>query len=240
MQPAHTPSEPDESQKYGPYAGVPLELVKMIKDPALLMVVIIALLLLGAARGTPDFRYIATVIAILTFSVIIVVRLARVDLKQQDQQKQINELATYSMSTRVFRHLAGITILNEYLYRQNEVAKHRTDGKDEHGEDVVGDLFMREFYDLKNRGFIGPSTLEFTPGLHKKNIARNAQPTNRAEPTNLGLTCLKLRKDDLLEIRDDDGNKWVANITKMRSNLNLSAVKELGLKVNDDDTISAS
>jgi hypothetical protein len=60
----------------------------------------------------------------------------------------------------------------------------------------------------------------------------------KAKPTELGLTCLKLRKKDILEI-NDDGDKWVdPSIHNMRSNLNLYAVKALGLMVNDDGTIS--
>jgi len=73
--------------------------------------------------------------------------------KVEEQQALINELVKTSMSHSVFRHLAGITILNKYEYLEDE---------------EIGELFKREFYYLKHRGFIGPSTLEFDKRLHKK------------------------------------------------------------------------
>jgi len=238
MQPAHAPSEPDNGQKHGPYEGTVKEIVKKLEDQGYLFVVAIAIVLVGLASlaavlGTPDLRFIAILIAFLAFSVIIVsfaAKFVRVEKRQDLQQEIINRLVTLSMSPSVFRHLVGVMILKDYLYRENyEVAN----GKDEHGEPAVADLFKREFYYLKDHGFIGPPTLEFARGMHKTNIA------GVAIPTPLGWTYLKLRKGDIL--KDEECKKWLdPNIPTNRKNLNVDAVKDLGLKVNDDGTISDS
>jgi hypothetical protein len=45
-------------------------------------------------------------------------------------------------------------------------------------------------------------------------------------------------REDILEIRDDDGKKWVDPDPEMRKNLNFAALKNVGLKVQTDNTIS--
>jgi hypothetical protein len=80
--------------------------------------------------------------------------------EMERQQEQINKLVTLSMSPSVLHHLAGITLLKHYEYREG-----KEDGKD------LGDLFKREFYLLKDRGFIGPHTVEFLPEIKGHNIA---------------------------------------------------------------------
>ena len=127
--------------------------------------------------------------------------------KVEEQQGLINKLVETSMSASAFNHLVGITILNEYKYWEN---------------DKVGELFKREFYYLKDRGFIGPETLEFYKELNGTNIAE------KAKPTDIGLIYIKLRKDDIpkewLDLRDPD----------KRKNLKIEVALALGLKLGDD------
>ncbi len=138
-------------------------------------------------------------------------KLARIEKRQDDQQEEINRLVT-AMSPSTFRHLAGIYILKKYEY-------------------AAGDLVQREFYYLKDHGFIGPATLEFDEGLRDKNIGTDASREYRVEPTELGLSCLKLRKKDILKI-DDKDIKWLDTSNEnMKKNINFAAVRELGLKV---------
>jgi len=181
------------------------------------------LLLLAAALGTGDVRFVVLVIAFLAVTVIIGYYIQEVSGKVgaqreqlQDQQEQINRLVT-AMSPSVFRHLAGIYILQSYLYRQNYEAPDGK-GKDEQGETAVGDLFQRECYYLKHHGFIEPPTLEFDTRLHKQNLAELARPTE------LGLLCLQLRRDDIPKL-EDDGIKWIDK----KENLRRDAVQRLGL-----------
>ena len=75
--------------------------------------------------------------------------------KVQEQQAIITKLVEKSTSDEAFHHLAGITILHEYKYWQNE---------------KVGDLFQRQFYFLKDRGLIEPSTLEFYKGCFRHRL----------------------------------------------------------------------
>ncbi len=132
--------------------------------------------------------------------------------KVEEQQALINKLVETSMSASAFRHLAGITVLHVYNYWQNE---------------EVGELFQREFYYLKNRGFIGPETLEFDERLNRTNIAE------RARPTEIGKIYIALRKDDIPK-------DWLSADPEKRRNLKIDVARDLGLKVPDEETLSSS
>lgn len=99
----------------------------------------------------------------------------RQDEVLQRQQRQINELVRYSMSASVFRHLCGIALLRRYEY-------------------VHGDADRRELYFLRDAGYIRPRSgdfVDFGPDLHKQNLA------DLAEPTPIGWTCIRLRRDEI-------------------------------------------
>jgi hypothetical protein len=130
-------------------------------------------------------------------------KLTQVEEKVEEQQKLINRLVETSMSLSAFRHLAGITILYEYKYWQDE---------------RVGELFRREFYYLKDRGFIGPETLEFFEGLSNTNMAE------KAIPTEIGRIYITLRKDDIPK-------EWLSTDPDKRANLKTDVARELGLEV---------
>lgn len=130
-------------------------------------------------------------------------KLTQVEEKVEEQQKLINRLVETSMSLSAFRHLAGITILRKYKYRQNE---------------EVDELFQREFYYLKNRGFIGPETLEFFEGLNNTNMAE------KAIPTEIGRIYITLRKDDIPK-------EWLSTDPDKRANLKTDVARELGLEI---------
>jgi hypothetical protein len=139
------------------------------------------------------------------------------------QQKQIDLLTIYSISPSLLRHLAGVALLNNYEYRE---------GIDSGGKDV-GPLFKREFYYLKDRGFIGPPTLEFDWRLNGHNIGVKAQPTDRAELTELGWTYLSMHRDDIL--KDEKCKKWFdPKNPEIRDNLNIEAVRAIGLEVSGE------
>jgi hypothetical protein len=118
-----------------------------------------------------------------------------------EQQIRLNKLVETSMSDSCFHHLAGIYLLHEYKYLQDK---------------QLGELFQREFYFLKNRGFIGPETLEFDERLHGTNIAEKAWPT----PT--GLLYIELRKTDIPV-------DWLS--VEKRGNLRIEAARKLGLQI---------
>lgn len=234
MEPTVAPSDLDKRPKKRVYEAVLNKLdmvVNRLDVQAFLFVIAIAilfvvLLLLATVIGARDLRFVVLVIAFLAVTVIIgyyILELrGRVGAQREqlkDQQEQINRLVT-AMSPNVFRHLAGIYILKSYLYRQNYEVEN---GRDAHGEPAVGDLFQRECYYLKHRGFIEPPTLEFDTRLHLQNLAKLARPTE------LGLLCLKLQKKDIVEI-EDNGIKWI----DIKDNLKRDAVKKLGLKVDLD------
>jgi hypothetical protein len=130
-------------------------------------------------------------------------KLTQVEEKVEEQQKLINRLVETSMSLSAFRHLAGITILYEYKYWQDE---------------RVGELFRREYYYLKDRGFIGPETLEFFEGLNNTNMA------GKAIPTEIGRIYITLRKDDIPK-------EWLSTDPDKRANLKTDVARELGLEV---------
>jgi hypothetical protein len=132
-------------------------------------------------------------------------KLTRVEEKVDAQQKLINKLVETSMSASAFRHLSGITLLHEYKYWQNE---------------KVGDLFKREFYYLKDRGFIGPESLEFFEGLDDSNI------TEKAWPTEIGRMYIALRKDDVPKA-------WLSTDPDKRKNLKIAVARDLGLEVRE-------
>ncbi len=91
-----------------------------------------------------------------------------------EQGQVINDLVTYSMSASIFRHVCGIGLLREYGYEDN-------------------DSNRREFYFLRDNGFIAPKSggfLEFN----------NRTPHNVCEiatPTPIGWLCIKLRKNEV-------------------------------------------
>lgn len=124
-----------------------------------------------------------------------------------EQQRMINSLVETSMSPSAFHHLAGISLLRNYEYHQNE---------------EVGELIKREFYFLKDRGFIGPrpptsdAELEFNERLDGANVARIARPTE------IGKTYIKLRKEDIPQ-------EWLS--PEKRENLKLDVVRDLGLQL---------
>jgi hypothetical protein len=130
-------------------------------------------------------------------------RIEETSKKVEEQQKLINKLVETSMSPSVFRHLAGITILREYKYWQNE---------------KVGELFQREFYYLKIRGFIGPETLEFFETMNDTNIAEKARPTD------IGKIYITLCKDDVPK-------EWLSTDPDKRKNLKIDVARDLGLEV---------
>jgi hypothetical protein len=135
-------------------------------------------------------------------------------MKVEEQQARINRLVETSMSPSVFRHLAGIYLLHEYTYLQDD------------GE-VVGDLFHREFYFLKLRGLIGPETLEFDKRLHGTNIVEQAWPTE------IGKIYIELRKDDIPK-------DWLSADPEKRKNLKIDVARALGLNVPDEEPLSSS
>lgn len=123
--------------------------------------------------------------------------------KVDEQQAAINKLVETSMSDSAFRHLAGIYLLREYLYLQNS---------------KVGELFRREFYFLKNRGFIGPETLEFDESLNNRNLAELAFATEA------GKTYIDLRKSDI-------PSDWLSPEPRFRKNLKIEAARSLQLSL---------
>jgi ABC-type transport system involved in cytochrome bd biosynthesis fused ATPase/permease subunit len=121
MQHANAPSGSDEGQKHASYWSTLGQFANKIDDQVFLFAIVISIILLGVAIFASAPGFIVAVIATLAFAVIImsfVGKLLGVEERQNIQQKQINDLVTLSMSPRVFRHLAGITILKEYKYRE--------------------------------------------------------------------------------------------------------------------------
>jgi hypothetical protein len=121
----------------------------------------------------------------------------------EEQQKVINKLVETSMSASVFHHLAGVYLLETYEYLQDK---------------RIGELFRREFYFLKNRGFIGPETLEFDERLHKQNVAKLAKPTE------IGERYIELRKADIPK-------DWLSPDPDKRKNLRIDVARKLGLEI---------
>jgi hypothetical protein len=99
--------------------------------------------------------------------------------KQQGQtlaahEQTINDLVTYSMSASIFRHLCGIGLLKEYNYEDSEANR-------------------REFYFLRDNGFIRPKSaafLEFNGGT-PHNVCEIAAPTP------IGWLSIKLRRGEI-------------------------------------------
>ncbi len=94
-----------------------------------------------------------------------------------EQQEFINNLVKYSLSASIFHHLCGIAILKEYKYSNDDSTR-------------------REMYFLRDNGFIKPRSggfLDFSQGLHGRNLVEVA------EPTPIGINCIKLRKEEIPE-----------------------------------------
>jgi len=95
----------------------------------------------------------------------------------QRQQELVNELVKYSMSASIFHHLCGIALLKNYTYHDSDVNR-------------------REMYFLRDNGFIQPKSsgfLDFNSSLHQQNLV------DVAEPTPIGWSCIKLRKEEIPE-----------------------------------------
>jgi hypothetical protein len=107
------------------------------------------------------------------------------------------------MSDSAFHHLAGITLLREYKYWQNH---------------NVGELFRRELYYLKDRGFIGPATLEFFGEMDGTNLV------GKAMPTEIGRIYVRLRRADVPQ-------DWLSADPSKRQNLKVDVARGLGLAV---------
>jgi hypothetical protein len=107
------------------------------------------------------------------------------------------------MSDPVFKHLCGLAILKNYKYWQKQ-------------DNFM--LYQREFYHLKDHGFIRPKSdpnLEFNSDLDGKNI------TEFVEPTDLGWIYIELRKEAIPA-------DWFA--AENRQNLRTDGVRRLGLE----------
>jgi hypothetical protein len=134
---------------------------------------------------------------------VLAAKLGRIEDKVNEQQQLINKLVETSMSASTFYHLAGITILHEYKYWQN---------------DKVGELFRRQLYYLKDRGFIGPETLEFFQEMDDTNLV------GKAWPTEIGRIYIALRKGEVPK-------GWLSVDPSNRQNLKVDVARGLGLEV---------
>lgn len=95
--------------------------------------------------------------------------------KVREQEQMMNDLVKYSMSSSIFHHLCGIALLKNYSYSDGESDR-------------------REMYFLRDNGFIKPkghAFLDFNASMHGKNLVE------AAEPTPVGWSCVKLRKDEI-------------------------------------------
>jgi TIR domain len=101
--------------------------------------------------------------------------ISNIELRLKEQQSILNELVKYSMSASIFHHLCGIAILKEYKYYH-------------------GLASQREFYFLRDNGFIRP---KFGGFLDFDENSNGANLVEKAEPTPIGLLCVKLRKDEI-------------------------------------------
>jgi hypothetical protein len=94
MQSTNAPSELDKGQKHGPHGdtllGLVGQIVRRIEDPKLLFAIIVTLLVCllaispALAGGTTDSRFIVTVVAILVFSVIVLIIVGVLNRVQSD------------------------------------------------------------------------------------------------------------------------------------------------------------
>jgi hypothetical protein len=123
------------------------------------------------------------------------------DDRMTQQQMIVNKLVETSMSVATFHHLAGIYLLREYKYWENE---------------KVGDYFRREFYFLKDHGYLGPPALEFDARLNGRNIA------DLARVMESGKIYIGLRKYDI-------PSDWLLADPDKRRNLRTDRARELGL-----------
>jgi hypothetical protein len=102
---------------------------------------------------------------------------ARVDEQQQqiaDQQRMVNELVTYMVSSPIFRHLCGLALLREYKFRDGPMT--------------------RELYFLRDIGFIKPRYGEFIAFDARQD---GANLSDMLEPTPIGWTCIRLRNAEV-------------------------------------------
>ena len=134
---------------------------------------------------------------------VLAAKLGRIEDRVNEQQQLINKLVETSMSASTFCHLTGITILHEYKYWQN---------------DKVGELFRRQLYYLKDRGFIEPETLEFFQDMDDTNLV------GKAWPTEIGRIYAALRKGDI-------SKEWLSVNPRSRQNLKVDVARGLGLEV---------
>jgi hypothetical protein len=223
MAPTVAPSDPDKGPENRPYERVLSEIAKKLTNQPFLFVIAIAILFVGLematmTHGTSNLRFVVLVIAFLALAVIIVYFIIEVRGKVvaqgeqlENQRELLYQLVKNSLlSADVFRHLAGVTILTEYFYWENDEVN-----------------WNREFYDLKHRSFIEGKLgkiCEFYKELNGTNI------TEIVKPTRMGLLYVKLRKEDIPK-------EW---LNRNNPKLNKDVVKELGLEIAGDGTISAS
>ncbi len=102
-------------------------------------------------------------------------------------QQVINKLVEYSASASVFRHLAGIAVLKEYRYHDNDTNR-------------------REMYFLRDSGLIAPVDapfIDFGPAQDNWNLSE------RATPTSVGFDLVRLRRS---EIPSD----WFSDVSEVK------------------------
>lgn len=86
----------------------------------------------------------------------------------------INDLVTYGMSASIFRHLCGIGLLKEYNYEDNDTNR-------------------REFYFLRDNGFIRPKSQPFLE--FNQTTPRNVCEISTLTP--IGRTFVRLRRNEI-------------------------------------------
>ena len=92
-----------------------------------------------------------------------------------DQQRAINDLVKYSTSASIFHHLCGVALLREYRYRDDDANR-------------------REMYFLRDNGMLRPKGSEF---LDFNQTVNGRNLVEIAAPTEIGWTCIKLRRQEI-------------------------------------------
>ena len=110
--------------------------------------------------------------------------------KVSRQQDVINTLVKYSMSASIFHHLCGIALLRVYTYNDDDTNR-------------------RELYFLRDNGFIQPrpgiAFVDFGAEIRGRNLVE------LAEPTPIGLECVRLRQSEIpSDMRNDVANLRVS------------------------------
>lgn len=106
----------------------------------------------------------------------------------EKQQEMINQLTMYGMSASIFHHLCGVALLRKYEYVDNDTNR-------------------REFYFLRDNGFIMPKGRDFLIFDHDMD---HGNIVDVSEPTPIGWLCVKLRKAEIpSNMLQDRGNQRV-------------------------------